>query len=83
MHPLLMIGAAAAGGYALIKAKAAPAKPEVHPEITKAAAGLARGRMARGASPEQAAKWAAGRIAKPKAGGGFWKDKSPDEAVRF
>jgi hypothetical protein len=82
MHPLLMLGVAAAGTYAIAKAKApaAPPPPPVHPEIKKAAAGLARSRMARGATPEEAAEWAAEKIA--ERGGGFWKDKA-DGAVRF
>jgi hypothetical protein len=82
MHPLLMLGVAAAGTYAVVKAKtpAAPEPPAVHPEIARAAAGLARSRMALGATPEQAAEWAAEKIS--ERGGGFWKDKA-NGTVRF
>lgn len=82
MNPLLLFGGAAAVGALALSKKAKPAAPAVHPEIAKAATGLARSRIAKGATPEEAAEWAAEKIAEQ--GGGFWKDKgSADGAVRF
>lgn len=78
MHPLFMLGVAAAGTYAI--AKAAPATPPpVDPAITKAATAVAQAHMANGATPEQAARRAAHHVA--NRGGGFWKTKSSDRGV--
>ncbi len=58
MHPLFLIGAAAAGAYALTKKPAPPPPAEVaKAAIVARATSKARGRMSRGAPPDQAAAW--------------------------
>jgi hypothetical protein len=82
MHPLTILGTLAAGAVVVAKVKGkSPEPPAVHPEIAKAARGLALGHMRRGATPEQAAARAAEQIATQ--GGGFWKDKPIPEDSRF
>jgi hypothetical protein len=60
----MIFGALAAGGYALAKKAApAPAKPDTRGQIVAEASKHAQRRMARGASAEEAAAWAANRVA--------------------
>jgi len=77
MHPLALIGTLAAGAVVLAKATGKSATPTAAPDpaAVRAAAGLARSRMAQGATPEQAAAWASEKIA--SRGGGFWDDQKP------
>lgn len=82
MHPLAILGTLAAGAAVVAKVKGKSSEtPAVHPEIAKAAKGLALGHLRRGATPEQAAALAAEQIAAQ--GGGFWKGKAIPEASRF
>jgi hypothetical protein len=83
MHPLMMIGTLAAGAYALAqKAPAPPPLPPVDPKTVAAATAIAKRRMADGATPEEAASYAA-QVAEQ--GNGFWKDTSQKQnsVMRF
>jgi len=82
MNPLFLLGAAAVATAVMKGKKNGP--PEVPPELVGAAAGIARSQIAQGATPEEAAAYAADKIA--ETGGGFWKEgsrKSGGSMVRF
>lgn len=80
MHPLAILGTLAAGAVVVSKIKGPTPDPAVNPAITQAATGLARRRMADGASPEEAAAWAARKVA--NSGGGFWDSESRNALAR-
>jgi hypothetical protein len=82
MNPILLLIPAAAAAVVIANKKPATPTP-VAPEIKQAATGLARSRIAKGATPEEAAAWAADKISSQ--GGGFWKGKtsSGSDASRF
>ncbi len=64
MHPLVILGTIAAGAVAVAKGKKSEEpKPEVRGQLVAEASRFAQRRMARGASPEQAAEWAAAHAA--------------------
>lgn len=66
MHPLAILGIIGAGAAVVKKVTAAPApppKPDVRGQIVAEASRHAQRRMIRGANPEEAAAWAADRVA--------------------